>query len=131
MVKNIYLPAKPALAVSARSNLSEQHKTLLGRVDHLFTKRAPLLTLWQDIAENFWPEMADFTYKRSLSDDFASGLSTSYPLLVRRELGNAISAMLRPPGQVWAHITVDRPDDSLDNAARKWLEKQTKVMSRV
>lgn len=130
MVKNVYMPSAPALAVSAQSNLSEQHKTLLGRVDHLFSKRNPLLTLWQDIAENFWPEMADFTYKRSLSDDFAANLSTSYPLLVRRELGNAISAMLRPPGQIWAHIATDRPEDTLDNASQRWLEAKTKVLHR-
>ena len=45
--------------------------------DHTFGKRTSLLLLWQDIAENFYPERADFTYQRSLGQEFASNLMLS------------------------------------------------------
>jgi hypothetical protein len=48
------------------------------------------MMLWQEIAENFYPERADFTVVRNLGDDYASHLSTSYPLLCRRDLGDQI-----------------------------------------
>ena len=132
MVKNVYEdnPRGKKPKASYASNYAEHHKHLCGRVDYLFTERQPLMTLWQDIAENFYPERADFTVKRSIGDEYASNLTTSVPLLVCRDLGNAISAMLRPPGTTWAHMTTDRPDDQLDNASQTWLQAKTKVMFR-
>ena len=65
-------------------------KALIKQGDHLFDKRGSLLSMWQSIADNFYPERADFTVSRSLGDDFADNLTTSYPLLVRRDLGNSL-----------------------------------------
>jgi len=64
--------------------------------DDLFTKKSALNSLHQEIAQNFYPERADFTVQRSLGMDFASDLMTSYPILCRRKLGNAFGTMLRP-----------------------------------
>jgi hypothetical protein len=57
--------------------------------------------LWQEIAENFYPERADFTYHRSLGTDFAANLMTSYPVLCRRDLGDQTGMMLRPTAKPW------------------------------
>lgn len=99
--------------------------------DRLFGSRGSLVSLWQDIAENFYPERADFTTKRTLGADFAGNLVTSYPLLCRRDLGNSFSAMLRPKDQNWFSITVS-DERKLDNLGRRWLEwaamKQRKAM---
>ena len=38
--------------------------------DELFNKRLNLLNLWQTIADNFYPERADFTTIRSLGDQY-------------------------------------------------------------
>lgn len=110
--------------------LEERHKTVLAHVQHLFTKKSPIMTHWQDLAENFYPERADFTYKRSLGQDFAENLTTSRPLIIRRDLANQVSAMLRPPGQQYAHLTTDRPERNLDNASLRWLEDKTAVQFR-
>jgi hypothetical protein len=64
--------------------------------DNVFGKRSSLLSLWQEQSENFYPERADFTFKRYLGDDFAGNLTTSYPVLCRRDLGDQIGQMLRP-----------------------------------
>lgn len=95
---------------------------LLEQGGQLFSKRSAILTLWQEIAENFYPERADFTASRSLGQDFAAHLMTSYPVMARRDLGNAINAILRPTGKKWMHIRTTENWDTLGVEARAWLE---------
>jgi hypothetical protein len=104
-------------------------KKLIAQGDQLFGKRSTLMLLWQDIGENFYCERADFTVKREIGDDYAGNLTTSYPLLVRRELGDAISSMLRPRGQEWFGITVEQ-DQHLDHSGKQWLEWASGVQRR-
>ena len=56
---------------------------LIAQSEQLFGKRTALLSLWQCMADNFYPERADFTAVRNLGEDFASNLSTSYPIMAR------------------------------------------------
>jgi hypothetical protein len=52
--------------------------------DQLYSKRFPLLTLWQTFAENFYPIRADMTRDhRSISEEFASYLMTGRPVLAQ------------------------------------------------
>lgn len=104
-------------------------KKLIGQGDQLFQKRGNWMLLNQDIAENFYCERADFTIKRDIGDDYAGNLTSSYPLLVRRELGDSISSMLRPRGQSWFEISIDR-DERLDNSGKQWLEWASGVQKR-
>jgi hypothetical protein len=94
---------------------------LIKKGNDLFQKRGQLLSLWQEIANNFYPERADFTYTRNIGTEFATNLMTSYPIIVRRELGNAFSAMLRPRDKAWFQITIDR-EERLDKIGTEWLE---------
>lgn len=89
--------------------------------EQLFTKRGSLLSLWQTIADNFYPERADFTTVRNLGEDFAANLTTSYPVLARRDLGNAIGSMLRPTSKSWMHLRTEGWD-RLDRDGKAWLE---------
>lgn len=95
---------------------------LLKQGNQLFTKRIGLLNQWQDIAENFYPERADFTVVRNVGDELARGLATGYPVLCRRDLGNQLGGMLRPTNKTWAHARIT-PWDSVSTEARAWLEK--------
>lgn len=104
-------------------------KSLIEQGNFLFGKRNQLVTFWQDLAENFYPERADFTVTREIGDTFAENLMSSRPLLVRRELGNAFSAMLRPRDRRWFTITIDR-EERLDRAGREWLEWASDVQRR-
>ena len=97
--------------------------------DGLFSKRSSLLSLWQEQADNFYPERADFTYQRSLGTDFAANLQTSYPVLCRRDLGDQISSMLRPTQKEWFHVGMRDPYAE-DNETERFLEWATKVQRR-
>lgn len=109
--------------------MDSRAKELIAQGDNLFTKKQPLLSLWQEINDNFYPERADYTLTRTLGMSFADNLVTSYPILARRELGSLISTMLRPSDQDWFEISVAR-DDRLDNEGRRWLEWATKIQKR-
>jgi hypothetical protein len=87
----------------------------------LFEKRSSLLALWQRIAENFYPERADFTTTRNIGREFGEWLTTGYPLLARRDLGNAFGTMLRPTSKNWFHIRTTNWE-ALGTEARAWLE---------
>jgi len=109
--------------------MDKRFKDLIDQGDHLFSQRSALLQLWQEIAENFYPERADFTFNRNMGDDFASNLDTSYPIIARRDLGNAFGAMLRPPGKRWFKIGLKRANIE-DEEGRRWLEMAENVQRR-
>ena len=99
---------------------------LIERGEHLFSKRSGLVSSWQDIAENFYGERADFTTLRSGSNMFENfGMMTSVPSLIRRDLGNTLSAMLRPRGQEWFRIRTSDDEINEDPTAKQWLDWAT------
>ena len=104
-------------------------RSLTNRADLLFSQKAPLDSRNQDIADHFYPERADFTVSRSLGADWADHLTTGYPSMVRRDLGNSLGSMLRPKGQPWFHIKAEREDQE-DHEASKWLESATNAQRR-
>jgi hypothetical protein len=103
-------------------------KELWKLAEQLFTARQALTTLWQEQSEHFYPERADFTYKRSIGTDFASNLLTSYPVMARRELASQIGSMLRRTDQEWFYM--DLPEGEPDHDAKLWLDWANTVMRR-
>lgn len=104
-------------------------EALIAQGEMLFSKRGSLLSMWQEISDNFYPERADFTVSRSLGADFAGHLTTSYPTLIRRDLGNSFSTMMRPTSLQWFHTRAEREEDE-DQAAKEWLEYATNIQKR-
>ena len=101
--------------------MDDSLKFLRTQGDQLFGKRVGLMSFWQEVAENFYPERADFTQAVHWGSAFAGNLTTSYPVMVRRELGNAFGGMLRPTSKAWFHVRTSNYDD-LGTEARQWLE---------
>ena len=104
-------------------------KTLNENGEMLFNKRSNLINLWQEVAENFYPERADFTLSRSLGVEFAENLTTSYPVLVRRDLGNSLQSMLRPTEKTWFHLS-SPDDDDIGGDAKRWMEWAEKLQRK-
>lgn len=67
-----------------------------------FTRRGNLISFWQQTAELFYPERADFDTKKTLGEDFASSLYAGDQVLFRRDFGNWVNTVLRPKGRLWA-----------------------------
>ena len=105
-------------------------KDLYAVANDLFGKKSPLQSLWQEIAENFYPERAEFTLRRSIGADFAANLMTSYPAMCRRDLGNQFSTMLRPTAKPWFHIQRQYQEKGEDMDVKRMLEQMEKVQRR-
>lgn len=97
--------------------------------DSVFTKKAALNSFHQEVAEHFYPERADFTIKRTLSEDFAGSITTSYTTLCRRDLGDQIGTMLRNTNKPWFHMVASDMRRE-DHAAKTWLEWASGTMRR-
>jgi hypothetical protein len=104
-------------------------KQMAEQADLLFGKRTSFVLHLQDVAENFYPERADFTYQRTMGNQMAGDLMTSYPLLCRRDLGDQIGQMLRPTAKEWFHSAPLDPGRE-NNDAKKWLQWADKVQRR-
>lgn len=102
---------------------------LIKQGDHYFTKKQPINSLHQEIALHFYPERADFTLQRSIGQEYADHLMTSYPVMVRRDLGDAIAALMRPSDREWFKQGMLR-DDREDDQTRAWLEYADRVQRR-
>ena len=85
-----------------------------------FEKQYPVLSLWQELAENFYPERNDFLRTHFIGEELTDSLANSQPLLIRRELQNSLEAMLRD-GE-WFEIDID---GEADHQGKLWLEWAT------
>lgn len=102
---------------------------LLQLAGNLFTRQQPVLSLYQTLAEHFYPERADFTIGRSVGAELAEYLVDSYPILIRRDLANSFHAMLRD-GE-WFKVTVNGEPDHQGQQWLDWVSKrQLDMMNR-
>jgi hypothetical protein len=99
-------------------------KQLHSLADTMYGKALPLRGLWQELADQFYPERADFTIWRPLGTDFAANLMTSYPIQCRRDLANQFSTMLRPTARPWFHLQMRHEDrkSEQDLDIKRWLQ---------
>lgn len=90
--------------------------------NRLFSRKTRLDQLNQEIAEQIFPQRADFTTRLDIGDDANEHLDDSYPVLMHRELSASLSAMLRPNDKKWSRATTldDRIDSDEENA--RYLE---------
>jgi hypothetical protein len=105
-------------------------KEILEIGDKLFSARDTLMALWQDIADNFYPERAEFTTTRALGDEFGTHLMSSSPVRMRRELADQFGSMLRPRQKEWFKIAASNEQSNEDEGAKKWFESRSAVMRR-
>lgn len=96
-------------------------KELWDQCERLFSKRTVLMMQWQDIALNFYPMRADFTFKRSLGMEFVTDLMSSWPLLCQRKLADAIGQMLRPTAKEWFESGL-ADGKKVDTEGKQWLQ---------
>lgn len=97
--------------------------------DKLFTKRSHVTTMWQAIAEQLYPERADFTGKsNATSDDYGPDLVTGVPVMMRRDLADSFSAMLRPRGKPWFKARALDEEINEDATAKQFFDYISEAM---
>ncbi|MEI7578618.1 MAG: portal protein [bacterium] len=106
---------------------------LITRAQTLLSAKTQLNSFWQNVAYNFYPQRAFFTRTSPFpyGRDFASNLTTSYPLLIARDLASSISTYLRPAGEQWFKISIanNKKEKILSNESRQFLEWATEQQS--
>ena len=85
--------------------LLEKDNQVIAQADEAFAKKSSLLNFWQQVAENHYPERADFTRESMATEDMTSQLYSSEPILFRREFCNFLGSVLRPSGRDWFGLT--------------------------
>lgn len=114
------------MATPADSNAIE----LIGLGDRLFAKKAQLDTLHQLIAEQIYPERANFTRVRAEGEEYAQWLYESGPAQDRRDLAGSIGAITRPRGKEWFK-PVPSDDARKTSRALKWCDHAKDVTRRL
>ena len=77
-----------------------------------------MMSLYQTLADHFYAERADFTVTRNVGIELADMLVESFPMMVRRDLGDSLSAMLRD-GE-WFKMGVNGEPDQMGNMWLQW-----------
>lgn len=88
----------------------------------MYGKQGSLLSYWQTLADNFYPERSDFRFVRNIGAELSDQVVDSYPILTRRDLANSFHAMLRDGD--WFDITA-APGNEPDGQGRAWLQWAT------
>lgn len=99
--------------------------------DKLFSKRSRFMNLCQEVALNFYPERADFTRSHFDGEEYAGHLMTGAPVLMRRDLANTLSAMLRPRDKPWFRARTHSDDINDDAGAKDFLDHVSDAMRRI
>lgn len=110
--------------------MDSRSKELIRIGNKMFSAKSQVDILWQEIAENFYPERAQFTTTRIDGDELSDHLYASYPTMARRELGNLMSSFLRPQSQQWMDIHVDDEGINEKRENREFLQYLTKIQWR-
>lgn len=108
--------------------MKQRCRDIIQQGDRLYSARSGLMSLWQEIAEQFYPERADFTTSRALGDDYASHLMTGAPAMARRTMADQLAAMLRPRGKEWYSIGFGDPELMERQAVKDWARKRSAIM---
>jgi hypothetical protein len=110
--------------------MKQRVRDLIAQGDRMFSDRSGIMSLWQAIAEHFCPIRADFVARPALGHEFASHLMTGRPVLAHRDLGNALSSMLRPRGVRWFHARTMDEALNASSEPKAYLDHIADVMWR-
>ena len=101
---------------------------LISLGEKLYTDQKQLDSLCQEIAWQFAPDLASFTTKLILGQDFAIDRMDSFPEQMSRELANQLGAMLRPNDRPWYRVTTLNSEIDADEDNARYLEYVGRTM---
>ena len=107
--------------------LDLRHQAILDAAVKARDDRASWMSLWQELAEMFLPNRADFTTERVQGEERSDNLWDNNPELSARGLYTALNTLLRPPGKQWFKAKAKRTELNASEAVRIWLYHVTNI----
>jgi len=104
-------------------------QTIVDNGNRLFSEKTPLLSHWQELAEHFYYDRADFTGPLNIGSDYAAGSFSSRAAIYRRDMADLYRTMLRP-ADFFEVKSLDEARNKLPDA-RAWLEYATTMQRAV
>ena len=119
------------LTLTTAAGLDERVTSRRKRMTRTFAKYDNYRLYCQMLAEFFWPERANFTEDRTPGVDMQEGLYTGTPQVMRRDFGNRVGTVLRPPKDEWFRA-VARPEEMMgEDAVRYWCDIVSRQQRRI
>lgn len=110
--------------------VDKRAQELIDLGNRLYSEKQPYDGLCQEIAWQFAPDLADFTRKMVLGEEWQDHLMDSFPVQASRDLANALSSMLRPKDRPWFKCTSGNEEIDSDEHCARFLEHVTRRMRK-
>lgn len=107
--------------------MEARHKAVLTQAIKARDGRPNWMTMWQELAEIFLPNRADFTASPIDGDERTDELWDTGPQLAARGLTSAVATYLRQPGRMWFKAKAKKAQLNNVEAVRQWLYDVTAI----
>ena len=104
---------------------------LMRRLETAKSLRSNWDSMWQEIAERVFPQMADFTSRRSPGEARTDVMYDATPALALQKFGAAIESFLTPRNQRWHRLEVNDEALRQDQSVREYLDAVNDLLFRV
>lgn len=108
--------------------VDKRAQDLIDLGNRLFTIKQPYDGLCQELAWQFAPDLAEFTRKLVLGEEWNDHVMDGFPQRCSRDLSNNISGMMRPANSPWFRTTTLDDDIDADEENAQYLEYVTKTI---
>lgn len=103
---------------------------VLARVGTLKGRKDPWLQLWQEVAEMFLPERAEFTSSIEQGSRANESIYDATPRLAARGLSSALDGLMKDKASNWFEVIPEDEDLLDDPAVQSWVEAVRERMWR-
>lgn len=107
--------------------LEDRHSSVLQQAIKARDGRPQWMALWQELAEIFLPNRADFQTEHAPGAERTDGLFDSGAQLSARGLISAVGSYLRPPGRTWPRAKAKTQELNQLEPVRMWLYAVTQI----
>jgi len=106
---------------------SSVSRELCERGKYVFSVRLPMLSYWNELAHQFYPEREDFLVDHTFGEEFGTHLFDDGPVVLRRDLANSFASMLRPRSQKWFKPKIKNKKLQEADGVADWLDEAGEI----
>lgn len=95
---------------------------LKAKAEAIRRARAPYMDYYQDLAEIFLPDRANFTRQKQEGERIYEDIYDGTPRINARDLASALDGLLKPKTSYWFNVTTGDEDLDESDAVKRWLQ---------